>query len=180
MGSLGFPRQREEAVCQCNAYSPNVITCDRDKEGHILPFKFISLCKVLLPFNHFQGELLPWGLLSRWMGSSEVRPSSDACWFVFSHPFSCHERREVQRRWRVVTLSHYSLILGIGLCLWSLSGCIPHPPFLNNTGTYIHVFRIEVDWSLCSECKCLALGREWQQHKWVKPGGEKVCMPLNP
>lgn len=98
VGSLGFPRQREEAVCQCNAYSPNVITCDRDKEGHILPFKFISLCKVLLPFNHFQGELLPWGLLSRWMGSREVRPSSDACWFVFSHPFSCQERREVQRR----------------------------------------------------------------------------------
>lgn len=76
-------RGRGKTVCQCSAYTPNVITCERDKEGQGFPIKLISHCKVLFPFNRFQGERLPWSLLSRWMGSSGVRPSSDACWFVF-------------------------------------------------------------------------------------------------
>lgn len=76
--------------------APNVITCEKDEEGQVLTFKSISLCKVLFPFNHFQGEPLPWSLLSSWIGRCVVRPSSDACWFVFSL-FSSWEGREMEK-----------------------------------------------------------------------------------
>lgn len=56
----------------------------------VLTFQSISLCKMLFLFNHFYGEPLPWSPRSRWMGRSEVRPSSEACWFIFSL-FSCWE-----------------------------------------------------------------------------------------
>lgn len=147
-GRLGFPHQGEEAVCQCSAYTPNVITCERDKEGQVFPIKLISHCKVLFPFNHFQGELLPWSLLSRWVGSSEVRPPSDACWFVFSHPFSCWERSGVKSCHFVPLQPHpkqsspelfysQSRNLCLGLCLSSSSPCTPPPsPSPHSTNIY--------------------------------------------
>lgn len=97
VGNLGFPNQRRDNLsvpciyCECNYLW-------KDKESQVLTFKFISLCKVLFSFNHFQGELLPCSLLSRWMGESVVRSSSDACWF-FSHPFSSYGKEVEKLGW---------------------------------------------------------------------------------
>ena len=33
LGNLDFPDQRGETACQCDARTPNVMTCEKDKEG---------------------------------------------------------------------------------------------------------------------------------------------------
>lgn len=108
--SLGFANQREETTCHWNVYPSNVITCERDKEGQVLTSKLVSHCKVSFPFHHFQGDYLPWDLLSRWICGSVVRSSHAAD--LFSHILSPVVReRECGRGQSVVTLNYYSFTL---------------------------------------------------------------------
>lgn len=76
----------------------------------------------VVPFQPLPRKALAIKSAKQMDGSSVVRPSSNACWFVFSHPFSCCEGKEVEKG-------------GGALSLWAIT-VIPWAALFSRVGIY--------------------------------------------